>query len=211
MTLSRIYGTTRTRIAASAALLLCGLTAAPAYAAGSSMPWEAPLQKVLQSIEGPVAKIIAVIIIITTGLALAFGDDAKAAGVYQGTEALTPDDLHEIVQRGAAELALHLLIAEQLRDCERAHVERAVAAEHHHLGVARERGQALFGRQPVAILVAALALRIRLGALVGPTIGTARGTWASTRWTCACATSMASTSATSPTTRCRWKTTSCSR
>lgn len=47
---------------------------AHAFAAGSSMPWEAPLQKILESIEGPVAKIIAVIIIIMTGLALAFGD-----------------------------------------------------------------------------------------------------------------------------------------
>ncbi len=47
---------------------------APAYASGSSMPWEQPLQQILQSIEGPVAKIIAVIIIITTGLTLAFGD-----------------------------------------------------------------------------------------------------------------------------------------
>jgi len=45
-----------------------------AYAAGSSMPWEAPLQSILQSIEGPVAKIIAVMIIIVTGLTLAFGD-----------------------------------------------------------------------------------------------------------------------------------------
>jgi len=45
-----------------------------AYAAGSNMPWEQPLQQVLQSVEGPVAKIIAVIIIITTGLTLAFGD-----------------------------------------------------------------------------------------------------------------------------------------
>jgi len=50
------------------------LMTAPAYAAGSSMPWEAPLQSILASIEGPVAKIIAVIIIITTGLTLAFGD-----------------------------------------------------------------------------------------------------------------------------------------
>jgi type IV secretion system protein TrbC len=46
----------------------------PAYAAGSSMPWEAPLQSILESIEGPVAKIMAVIIIIVTGLTLAFGD-----------------------------------------------------------------------------------------------------------------------------------------
>ncbi len=50
------------------------LYALPAQAAGSSMPWEAPLQSILESIEGPVAKIIAVIVIITTGLALAFGD-----------------------------------------------------------------------------------------------------------------------------------------
>jgi type IV secretory pathway VirB2 component (pilin) len=48
--------------------------ASPAHAAGSNMPWEQPLQQVLQSVEGPVAKIIAVIIIITTGLTLAFGD-----------------------------------------------------------------------------------------------------------------------------------------
>ena len=50
------------------------LTAAPAYASGSSMPWEQPLEKILESIEGPVAKIVAVIIIIATGLSLAFGD-----------------------------------------------------------------------------------------------------------------------------------------
>jgi type IV secretion system protein TrbC len=55
-----------------ATLLLC--VALPAHAAGSNMPWEAPLQSVLESIQGPVARIIAVIIIITTGLTLAFGD-----------------------------------------------------------------------------------------------------------------------------------------
>ena len=43
----------------------------------SSMPWEEPLQKILESIEGPVAKIVAVIIIITTGLTLAFGDTVR--------------------------------------------------------------------------------------------------------------------------------------
>lgn len=54
--------------------LIALLIAAPAQAAGSSMPWEAPLQAILESIQGPVAKIVAVIIIIATGLALAFGD-----------------------------------------------------------------------------------------------------------------------------------------
>ena len=46
----------------------------PASAAGSNMPWEQPLNQILQSIQGPVSKIIAVIIIIVTGLSLAFGD-----------------------------------------------------------------------------------------------------------------------------------------
>ena len=44
------------------------------HAAGSGMPWEAPLQRILESIEGPVAKVSAVVIIILTGLSLAFGD-----------------------------------------------------------------------------------------------------------------------------------------
>ena len=50
--------------------------AAQAEAAGSGMPWEEPLQQVLESVQGPVAKIVAVIIIITTGLTLAFGETA---------------------------------------------------------------------------------------------------------------------------------------
>ena len=55
---------------AAVMLLLCGT----AQAAGSGMPWEQPLQQVLESVQGPVAKIIAVMIIITTGLTLAFGE-----------------------------------------------------------------------------------------------------------------------------------------
>ena len=46
----------------------------PAWAGGSGMPWEQPLQQVLESVQGLVAKIVAVIIIITTGLTLAFGE-----------------------------------------------------------------------------------------------------------------------------------------
>jgi type IV secretion system protein VirB2 len=66
--------TLRTRLAGAVTFALCLALAAPAHAAGSNMPWEQPLQQVLESIEGPVAKIIAVIIIIVTGLTLAFGD-----------------------------------------------------------------------------------------------------------------------------------------
>ena len=66
----------RVRAVIIVSLAVCGLiaTAVPALAAGSNMPWEQPLQQILQSIEGPVTKVIAVIVIITTGLSLAFGD-----------------------------------------------------------------------------------------------------------------------------------------
>jgi type IV secretory pathway VirB2 component (pilin) len=47
-----------------------------AFAAGSGMPWEEPLQQLLESVQGPVAKILAVIMIIITGLSLAFGESA---------------------------------------------------------------------------------------------------------------------------------------
>ena len=50
------------------------LIAAPAYAAGTNMPWEQPLQQILDSVQGPVAKVVPVIVIIITGLTLAFGE-----------------------------------------------------------------------------------------------------------------------------------------
>ena len=72
-----IRTTTRVRraIATAAAVAYVNFVLIPAaHASGSSMPWEGPLQSILDSIQGPVARIIAVIIIISTGLALAFGD-----------------------------------------------------------------------------------------------------------------------------------------
>ncbi|GHC64998.1 TrbC/VirB2 family protein [Limoniibacter endophyticus] len=69
------------RFAATAASTLAiSLMLAPAaHASGSSMPWEAPLETVLQSIEGPVVKVVAVIIIVFTGITLAFGDTSGGA------------------------------------------------------------------------------------------------------------------------------------
>jgi type IV secretion system protein TrbC len=61
-------------LAGWAAGVLTVIVAEAARAAGSGMPWEAPLQRILDSIEGPVAKVIAVVTIIMTGLSLAFGD-----------------------------------------------------------------------------------------------------------------------------------------
>ncbi|UCI22450.1 TrbC/VirB2 family protein [Mesorhizobium sp. B2-1-8] len=62
--------------AGAVALAVNLLVVSNAHASGSSMPWEQPLEKILQSVEGPVSKIIAVIIIIVTGLTLAFGDSS---------------------------------------------------------------------------------------------------------------------------------------
>jgi type IV secretion system protein TrbC len=64
----------RPALVAPSTLAVLLLAVTPALAAGSNMPWEQPLQQILQSVEGPVSKIIAVIIIIMTGLTLAFGD-----------------------------------------------------------------------------------------------------------------------------------------
>lgn len=61
-------------IRGGAAFAATSLLTLPAYAAGSGMPWEGPLDQILQSIEGPVARIVAVIVITLTGLMLAFGE-----------------------------------------------------------------------------------------------------------------------------------------
>ncbi len=65
----------RRQLADLVAVTVISLAFAPAaYASGSSMPWETPLNSILESVQGPVAKIISVIIITVTGLTLAFGD-----------------------------------------------------------------------------------------------------------------------------------------
>jgi len=65
---------TRYLLRAFSAAFIVFTLASRAYAAGSNMPWEQPMQQVLDSIQGPVAKSIAVGIIILTGLGLAFGE-----------------------------------------------------------------------------------------------------------------------------------------
>ena len=64
----------RRALATASAFVFVALATAPAYAAGSNMPWEQPLTQILDSIQGPVAKVISVIVIIVTGLTLAFGE-----------------------------------------------------------------------------------------------------------------------------------------
>jgi type IV secretion system protein TrbC len=66
----------RNRLATAYAVVLFAALTAPAYAAGSNMPWEQPLTQILNSIQGPVAKVVSVIVIIVTGLSLAFGESS---------------------------------------------------------------------------------------------------------------------------------------
>jgi type IV secretion system protein VirB2 len=67
---NRIRTGTATMLAAAGLFL----ATAPALASSTNMPWETPLQTILNSIQGPVTKVIAVLVIIVTGLSLAFGD-----------------------------------------------------------------------------------------------------------------------------------------
>ena len=64
----------RRRFVVAGATLSLVLLSSPAYAAGSNMPWEEPLNQILESVQGPVARIVSVIIITVTGLTLAFGE-----------------------------------------------------------------------------------------------------------------------------------------
>jgi len=74
---SRFLTQTHRPLAALVGLIAYGLTAVPAHAAtNADMPWEGPLQTILDSITGPVAEIIAILAIAVTGLALAFGDSS---------------------------------------------------------------------------------------------------------------------------------------
>jgi type IV secretion system protein TrbC len=55
---------------------ICLLTLAMpvAYATSTGLPWEGPLQKILDSLTGPVAKILGVIAIVIAGFGIAFGE-----------------------------------------------------------------------------------------------------------------------------------------
>jgi type IV secretion system protein VirB2 len=50
------------------------LLASLAHGAGAGMPWETPLNSLLDSLTGPVAKIIGVAAVVITGLGIAFSE-----------------------------------------------------------------------------------------------------------------------------------------
>ncbi|EKE01514.1 MAG: hypothetical protein ACD_21C00110G0003 [uncultured bacterium] len=45
-----------------------------AYAAETGLPWEGPLEKILASLTGPVAKALGVVVIVLAGFGVAFGE-----------------------------------------------------------------------------------------------------------------------------------------
>lgn len=49
-----------------------------AYATDTGLPWEAPLEKILASLTGPVAKALGVIAIVIAGFGIAFGEAGGA-------------------------------------------------------------------------------------------------------------------------------------
>ena len=61
-------------IAAFCVLAGLALVALPAFAQGVAAPWEGPICVVARSLSGPVAKAVAVIAIVITGLMIAFGE-----------------------------------------------------------------------------------------------------------------------------------------
>lgn len=68
---SKRYHSQRTiwLLAAAAAAIAI---ASPAYAAGSGMPWEGPLQQVVDSLTGPVARAAGVVAIVIAGMGIMF-------------------------------------------------------------------------------------------------------------------------------------------
>lgn len=62
-----------------AASTICALMAAgPAFAGGSGMPWEGPLQQVVESVTGPVVQAAAVVAVVIFGAAIAMSESGGA-------------------------------------------------------------------------------------------------------------------------------------
>lgn len=76
-----------TRSLLTAAILLAATTQY-AHASGGGLPWEGQMAQILESIEGPVAKLIGVVAVVMVGAAFAFSEGGtvlrKALGVVMG-------------------------------------------------------------------------------------------------------------------------------
>ena len=55
-------------------LFMVGSLVTSVHAADTGMPWEGPLEKILASLTGPVAKVLGVVAIVIAGFGIAFGE-----------------------------------------------------------------------------------------------------------------------------------------
>lgn len=62
---------------AGLATFLVPMVAGPAFAGGSGMPWEGPLQQVVNSITGPVVQAAAVVAVVIFGVAVAMSESGS--------------------------------------------------------------------------------------------------------------------------------------
>ena len=62
-----------------AAMAICALMAAtPVLAGGSGMPWEGPMQQIVESITGPVVQAAAVIAVVVFGAGVAMSESGSS-------------------------------------------------------------------------------------------------------------------------------------
>jgi type IV secretory pathway VirB2 component (pilin) len=67
----------------SAATALCGLVVSgPAFAGGAGMPWEGPLQQIVESVTGPVVQAAAVFAVVIFGAGIAMSE--SGSGMRRG-------------------------------------------------------------------------------------------------------------------------------
>lgn len=72
------YRITR-RVVLVSALVVSLATEAAAAAAGPAMPWDGPLQTILQSLSGTVAHVLITVAVIVTGFVFAFTEHGSGA------------------------------------------------------------------------------------------------------------------------------------
>lgn len=65
---------TKRIILAAAALVAVAAVPESAYAASAGMPWETPLNQLLNSLTGPVARVLGAMAIIAAGFGIAFSE-----------------------------------------------------------------------------------------------------------------------------------------
>lgn len=61
------------------AVLMCSMmVAGPAAAGGSGMPWEGPLQRIVESITGPVVQAAAIVAVVLFGVGVAMSESGSS-------------------------------------------------------------------------------------------------------------------------------------